>query len=798
ATDEKFYSKIKPNAKNYFDILLDVKAAYNLFDKLDIGFNGSLFACSENEKEFVTSKHLDLIKKCFISGLDGLTQESLFADWRIFNFKIIPIELLSEIYENFLTKIEKSKSGTYYTPPSLVELILNEKLPVNKETNFNIKVLDPACGSGIFLVESFKRLVKRYENKHRVSLSDYDILKDILLNHIFGVEIDTKSIKVAAFSLYLALLENLDPITLWQNIKLPYLINDTNDDSIKEQGKNLFRRDTIDNSNLFGELEFDLVVGNPPFGDKNLPQSIIDYCEENKFAKEKVLPFIHKATLFAPRGSIALIFNTKILTNTNQLYQNFRQWLFNGCTVEKIYNFSILRKVPKDFGGQLFGSAVGPISILFFKRGSPKLSDERIVYYAPKSYIKTNMLEGIVIDASDVKYLPRTEYSKPDTKIWKILMWGGIQDFNIINKINSKFVSLETFIKNNNWKNARGLHNPDEEQIAKKQTFFPKKKIFKTRQIDRYYSTKDNLENPTQDYRLIDQDVFKAPFIMIKEGQKEKEYCATFVDYDAYFHHAVYGIKGKDVKALKLIVAVINSKFAKYFLSLTSSSWGIERERILFNEMMLIPPLIEKIKPALANKIVLLIDEIISIKKDSFFKYNNILEKEKEIDEIIFNKILGLSDKEIIVVKDTLEYSLDLFENKEKSFALTPITTTECYAEMLCNELNEFLGSQPLKANPTVYKLDKYTPLALVKISFEKRRKKTKYSKENISDELKKLEKFIYKKNGENIYFKKKVNYYEGNNIFIIRSNQQRFWSRTMAIEDSLALLLEISNSNDR
>ncbi|WGU69164.1 hypothetical protein QIU19_04985 [Capnocytophaga canimorsus] len=87
------------------------------------------------------------------------------------------------------------------------------------------------------------------------------------------------------------------------------------------------------------------------------------------FAKEKVLPFLHKATLFAPKGEIALIFNTKVLTNTGGTYQNFRKWLFQECYIEKLYNFSILRKVPKTFGGQLFGDAVGPISIVFLSEG---------------------------------------------------------------------------------------------------------------------------------------------------------------------------------------------------------------------------------------------------------------------------------------------------------------------------------------------------------------------------------------------------------------------------------------------
>ena len=348
-----------------------------------------------DEGESITEGQLQLIKKCFISGNDNTPQTKLFADWRLFDFSIIQIELLSEIYENFIFAVNpelKQQTGTYYTPPSLVELILNERLSINnKETNYDLKILDPSCGSGIFLVESFKRLVKRHENKYNEKLTDFNKLKQLLTDNIFGIEIHPQSIKVTAFSLYLALVDNLNPKTIWQNknYRLPYLINNPKDKTLKEQGKNLYCRDTIEVNNEIENIEFDLVVGNPPFGTNDLVPSVRNYCDRHNFAKEMVLPFLHKAAQFSPNGEIALIFNTKVLTNTNSTYKNFREWLFNDCYVEKIYNFSILRNAPKNFGGQLFGAATGPISIAFYRKEKPKNASDKIIYYAPKTYIKS-------------------------------------------------------------------------------------------------------------------------------------------------------------------------------------------------------------------------------------------------------------------------------------------------------------------------------------------------------------------------------------------------------------------------
>lgn len=311
ATPIELYQSFIPTASSYFEILESTKSTYKLFDKLSCDFNGSLFTLEENEEKFVTKHHLALIKKCFFDGEIDETQQRLFR-WKLFDFSIIRIELLSEIYENFLSELDqkgKKDSGTFYTPPSLVELILNEKLPIQKDkTNYNIKTLDPSCGSGIFLVQSFKRLVKRYENKNNTKLNDFNILIEILRENIYGIEIEPKSLKVAAFSLYLALLENLDPITGWWNgsIKFPYLINDPNDKTLLKPGYNLFVRDTISDLSEIKELQnFDLIVGNPPFGTKNLLPSIANYCKKENFAQEMVLPFLHKATLLAPKGEIA-------------------------------------------------------------------------------------------------------------------------------------------------------------------------------------------------------------------------------------------------------------------------------------------------------------------------------------------------------------------------------------------------------------------------------------------------------------------------------------------------------------
>lgn len=845
ATDKKLYSLYKKDANSYFDILDDVEATYKLYERLEDDFNGNIFTLEQNET--IKTEHLQIIKKCFISGNDNTSQTKLFEDWRLFNFSIIQIELLSEIYENFLFKTDpelKKQTGTYYTPPPLVEFILNEKLPINnEEKNYNVKVLDPSCGSGIFLVESFKRLVKRYENQNNEKLNNFDKLKKLLTDNIYGIELNPQAIKVAAFSLYLALVDNLDPKTLWQSKKhnLPNLINNPNDKAIKEQGKNLFCRDTISDLSDINELQnFDLIVGNPPFGEliseekdiegKHL--NIRNYCNQNNFAKEMVLPFLHKATQFSPNGKIALIFNTKVLTNTGGTYQNFRKWLFNDCYVDKVFNFSILRNAKKNFGGQLFGDATGPISIVYYQKETPKNFSDKIAYYAPKTYIKSNVIEGLVIDFTDLKYLPREECKKPDTKIWKVAMWGSINDWELIERLNnSNLNTIEKFNENKNIKSGVGfglLTTPNDKPLYSE--ILSNIKYLDACKVTRYYTPNDSLsdvktsiktskavnfykkfynvsdsdkiEKLTAFRRLGDVEAFINPHIIIKKGLEKNSICASFIETPCSFKDGVYGFYSDDkqIDELYLLMSYFNSKFSSYYLFMTISSYGIEREQVMKNEYLSIPiSLNEEYFKSLVNSSKYIINKL---KSKSFLNdifANSELESyiNENIDKVIYDS-LNLNESEKALINDSINYNLDLFHKQEKSIALHPTTKThvEGYCNMISKEINDFLDGQELYANLTVYNVNRFTPLMMVKLTFDKKQKEITTSKEFIDIELKNLDQYLWEEKSSSIYFRKKLNYKKGNDIYIIRPNQRRFWSSSMALEDTAELILEILNEN--
>lgn len=806
ATPKEFYKNIDEEANTYFDLLENKENTYTFFKRIQENFNGNVFPVSKLEKDQIEVKHLKLLKQCFING--DLDKESLFEDWRLFKFDIIDIELLSQIYENFLSKIDKESSGSYYTPPELVELMLNEVLPINS-TNYNIKVLDPTCGSGIFLVEAYKRIVYRWQNAYPDKQVDFKTLKRLMINSIYGVELNKNSIKVATFSLYLAMLDFLYPATLWHQgeEKFPYLINDKEDDTLKVQGDNLFRTDTIiENKEI--EKNYDVIVGNPPYG-KKAPPHIKKYCEEKGFSQEFVIPFIHKSTLLAPKGKIALLAPTKLLTNTLQPSQNFREWLFNENHVEKIYNLSILRKTPKTFGGQLFSSAVPPASIFFFQNKNLDNISKTIEYWAPKTYLKNHVAEGVIIDSSDIKYLPRDECKNSHTKIWKIAQWGNLNDYITLNKFSSH-ENLKEFFDKNNFKEGMGLelsnpcNKPDEEIKTMLHMGVKSLDIYDTN-INNTTSIMDTMFR-----RTGKKEAYKAPHILIKEGIKKvsinnrSEYriVASFLDYDCSYYKGIIGIHHNNIDILKALTCYINSTISKYFMFISSSSWGVERDIIKANELFLLPSFFNN--KEFVNQLSQLFNKIQNKIQKNYPLQSSLIQFENEIDNIIFNE-LDLSQNEKIFVNDAMKYSLDLFTKGHNSLAVktldNDIPETIDYSKKLCEELNESLESSELKVIPTIYKTSYFSPLCLIVIQFiDKNNQQMNKPRTIIDDDynqiLSKLNKYTISEYSKGIYVQKNLIYFDDDKIYIVKPNQKRFWNLSSAIEDAQDITLEIMSMN--
>ena len=149
----------------FSEVLNDLSNTYKFFDWLRTTFNGDLFPVEQDEQGTVLESHLGILR-LFLAGHDmsgyPISQARLWP----YSFETIPIELISSIYEIFAHERNQAaaeSTSIHYTRFNLVELMLSLAMQGMTHT---AKVLDPACGSGVFLVEAFRRLARLNEKHH--------------------------------------------------------------------------------------------------------------------------------------------------------------------------------------------------------------------------------------------------------------------------------------------------------------------------------------------------------------------------------------------------------------------------------------------------------------------------------------------------------------------------------------------------------------------------------------------------------------------------------------------------------
>lgn len=299
------------------------KNIFDLFRQADEKYNSGLFDLTKDKISKTLVVENKILKKII---------NELYYPESPYEFSVLSVEILGSAYEQFLGKtilIDKSHrakieekpevrkvGGVYYTPQYIVDYIVKNTVghliegKTPKEID-KIKIADPACGSGSFLIGAYQYLLdyhKNYytENGTKIGKKDSPITpegnltsnekKRILLNNIYGVDIDTNAVEVTKLSLLLKCMEGETDTTIAQQYKLwQERILPTLDDNIKS-GNSLIDTDFYDTKLDFGEDKkvklfnwqnafpnvftkggFDAVIGNPPYVRQELLGDQKDY-----------------------------------------------------------------------------------------------------------------------------------------------------------------------------------------------------------------------------------------------------------------------------------------------------------------------------------------------------------------------------------------------------------------------------------------------------------------------------------------------------------------------------------------
>src|SRR2546421_4872220 len=406
-------------AHKYLTALDSKKVTYELFDYLHQRFNGDIFPVDEQERQVVSEGHLGLLQR-FLQREDLETGQLSF--WP-YDFSCVPIELISGIYDTFLSDETRKQLGTYNTPLALVDFIVEETLPLAKTTP-EMTILDPACGSGVFLVRAYQRLIEAWKQRNPGHPSAPQ-LTEFMKQSIFGVDVQLNAVRIAAFSLCLSMLDYLKNENIIQeSFRFPRM-----------ETSNLIHADFFSEEidHRFSDKKFDRIVGNPPWGNGTLRGLALKWVTDRNLPtgdKQLVQAFLYRTPHFCMQhGEVAMLAPTKsTIIVGSSTHQKFRQKFFDMYHVRAVVNFSALVY-------ELFPDSLSPCVALFYQSEQPT-EQSKLIYATPKPSSLSQSLGAIVIDSADIRHLEREEL-RSNSALWKIALWGNPRDAGLIERLQS-------------------------------------------------------------------------------------------------------------------------------------------------------------------------------------------------------------------------------------------------------------------------------------------------------------------------------------------------------------------------
>lgn len=577
---------------------------YRLFEKLRADFNGDLFSDDlQVEKELIQDDHLRTLHDFFQGTQVRTGQGSLF--WP-YDFKFIPIETISAIYERFLKDADKNE-GAFYTPRFLAEVVLDTALD-GRSSLMGKRFLDPACGSGIFLVGLFNRLAEEWKEANPTAGNDRAAteLMRLLRDSLFGVDISLTACRITAFSLYLAYLDQLSPRDIQalqrRGKALPRLVA-SDEDGAADEG-NIRCSDFFRDS---GQIPagVSLVVGNPPWGSTADEKSRAGiWCAEH----DRPLPdnqiaaaFVWKAAQHvAGDGRVCLVLPHGVLFNHSATAISFQKGWVKSHTIDRVLNLA-------DFQRFLFEKAGHPAVVVSYRKPAPLSTAHCIEYWAPKADWTVTKAEVITVAPQD-----RTTFTVgallqdldgPDApQLWKQRFWATPRDWRLLDRL-GLYSRLRDIVgqprgrsEPKRWLMSEGFQPLGENDDPGKagSVILPSPLFVEATNaaIDLFLLPRDchKLGSATVIVRGKSNKntrVYRAPHVLVAKGFTS----VAFADFDVSFRHALRGIHGPaaDRELLAFLAAYLRSHLARYFLFHTSSNWGVSRQEVHVNEVLRLP-----------------------------------------------------------------------------------------------------------------------------------------------------------------------------------------------------------------
>lgn len=787
---------IEEKRKSFIGLIERPRKLNKFFEQLNDKFNGVLF----KDINVTLNKEQATELSWIFSGKPDPVQATLFDDFyfEIFDFSIIPVEVISGIYESLINPETRNEQSAVYTPAFLVEYILTNTIDkyLDEKHTSECKVFDPACGSGIFLVQSYRRMVDRekvlYGDKVKKTR-----LKEIAQNNLFGIDVNRQALKVTCFSIYIAILDYQDPKTILDNFHFPKLMDE-----------NFFEANFFDTGHAFNEVikqeSPDFLLGNPPWKSNKDPIHLKWLKDNNKITGrfEIAQSFLLRSKDFMKLSTLtSLIVTSTIFYNVSKTTRQFKKDFLTQFCLDGFFDLSPVRRL-------VFEEKDSPAVVVYYRLTNGKSHLNNIVHHQS---IKWNVFlkyyKTLIIEKFDQKQIQQKHFIENDW-MFKVALYGGVLDYSFLKKISSSDQKLEVLVKNNNFEKGDGIYKGSPKR---QYDFLIQKSVVDTQDIKPYYTAvNEGLPKLTKEDVYLEsgrnEKLFTGTTILLKHrAQNESEIVVSYASKNVVFRHGVYGITAKtDIGILNLLYGIFVSDLYTYFQFITTSSWGIAtRPEIKLEEYMSFP-----YNGIDSDSKTQLIDLVSTFLKPFAEYYKSILKSPQlPISKDVLNNINALINNVYHVNEyehDLIDYVLNVSryqfqESKQHKFTKR-VDNDEVllrqYAHVFLQELGHVYEQE--KMTIEVYNLNHFVAMNFVftetdyskdeaacdKIIFISHNSTEKEVLQRIASNLSISKMMSSTDPSKNIFIQKDIKGFEENSFYIIKPNEYKCWHRAMAWYD--------------
>ena len=616
--------------------LRDHAAAKRFFDWSRDTFNGNLFPEST---KLPCEHHLRMVAG-FLAAEGPRGQLSLFP----YRFDVIPVELISAIYEQFVHSTAADEKGgdastaneedVHYTPPAAVSLVLDEIL---HDATGDESVLDLTCGSGVFLVEALRRLVHL---KSRGQPTRQDI-QQILYNQILGTDTSRAAIRVAAFSLYLAALE-LDPepsdFRFEPLIDRSLLTGDAKTIETTPHGKAALQLPR-------GLRQFDVIVGNPPWSFRGRSGTAKRRTQRSNVplpSRGQSIDFVARALDFAhDKTRFGMILSAlPFFSRSSPSFGAVRH------LVDKLGPLTLVNLA--DLTHWLFPKANMPALALLGRHRERRHDWMKLVQ---ASWSRTGeRSHTIEIAPSNITTLPVASWER-NAGLLKASFVGEACDLLLLDRLADEHRPLRDRLRAIDASLNAGLKRGNRSKDARFLQGLPfvGKRGISPFRVPAQLSSFDgeNAERPRT------RRHYRAPLLLVSEFLYESQdgrTVAAVSERDVVFSDAYFGVSfaAQPLEFAYLLSGILGSALASWFYLMTGSTFGLWIQRVLLADVEAVPT------PDLEEAVASDTGQNVTRLARNLHEGDTNWEAMAELDEAVFD-LYGLRPSERAIVRDGLE-----------------------------------------------------------------------------------------------------------------------------------------------